>query len=662
MNAPPSPVPVYEFGDFRLEVTENRLVRGDGMTIALTPRVLATLRYLVEHSGRVLDKEMIMEAVWPDCVVEENNLARNISTLRRAFGDSPSSQRYIVTVPGRGYRFAPEVRQGGGSRAALERVAPDIAPPPPAPAEPAPERTPTTRPPPPRRSPGFRLVPVLLVGAAAVLALVALVAQFPNGRAPDPSQASPNAAAPLPAVPAKSIAVLPFANLSADPDNAYFTEGITDEILSRLSKVGGLKVISRTSTQKYKSAPDNLRKIARELGVAHIVEGSVQKSGETVRVTVQLIHAESDTHLWAETYDRKLTDIFQVETEIAQRIATALEATLTGAENLALKARPTANVEAHEACLKGRFFWNKRTVEGHRQAVAHFSRAIELDPAYAQAHAGLADALLFLSGESVPAREKEEMLARGRAALQTAIKLDDTLAEAHASLGLCAMNFDGDWAKAEREFQRAIELDPNYATARQWYGEFLADLGRFDEGIAEIKRAQRLDPLSVIINTDVAKVLMIARRYDEAVAQYARALELDPEFAVARGLLAVTRALQGRHEEAAAEAHRIRGLPDNALYLSWLGYIYGTAGNQAEAAKVTDRLRELARQTDVSPMCFAIVHAGTGEKEAAFASLEKVLEERAAWGAISLKCSPIFENLRADPRFADLLRRARFTP
>ena len=265
-----------------------------------------------------------------------------------------------------------------------------------------------------------------------------------------------------------------------------------DEILARLSKVAALKVISRTSTEKYKNAPENLREIARELGVAHILEGSVQRSGETVRVTVQLINAQTDTHLWAETYDRQLTDIFRVETEVAQLVATALEANLTGPEKRALEAKPTANVEAHQAFLKGRFFWNKRTVEGYRQAIAHFDEAIRLDPAYAQAYAGLADACLFLVSDNV--NGQKEMLARGRAALQKALEIDETLAEAHASLGLNAVNFDWDWAKAEQEFRRAIELNPNYATAYQWYGEFLAGIGRFDEGMQSAQTRPGVGP------------------------------------------------------------------------------------------------------------------------------------------------------------------------
>ena len=454
--------------------------------------------------------------------------------------------------------------------------------------------------------------------------------------------------------------MLPFANLSADPDNAYFADGVKDEILARLSKIATLKVISRTSTEKYKHAPGNLREIAQELGVTHILEGSVQSSGENVRVTVQLIHAQNDTHLWAETYDRKLTDVFAVETEVAQHIAHALETTLTGSEQTALRAKPTVSMEAHQAYLRGRYFWNKRTVEGYRRALEFFQSAIENDPAYAEAYAGLADAFLFLVSDNVA--EQKEMLAKGRAALQKALELDETLAEAHASIALNAMNFDWDWPKAEREFRRAIELNPNYATAHQWYGEYLANLGRFEDGIREIKRAQELDPLSLIINTDVAKVYMIARRYDAAIAQFKKALEMDPSFDVAHGLLALTYSLKGEHEAAVAEFGKMKDFAENPLYLAWLGNVYGSAGRKDEAEKIAGQLRDLSQRSYVSPICFAMLYAGMGEKEEVFLWFEKVFAERAPWGAISLKGSPLFDGLRDDPRYADLLRRTDFAP
>lgn len=638
--------PVYEFGEFQIDAVKRRLQKRDGSHVALTPRVFDTLLYLVEHPGALLERDQLLDAVWPDAVVEENNITQNISTLRRVLGDSLGSNRFIVTVPGRGYRFVAEVRNrehAGGAAlnptsAAQEtgKVEPSIQMPP--------ER-------PPRRS---HVSPVALAAGVA-LALVLLALFFWPRAAQTHARSTVAPHAPLP-VSEKSVAVLPFANLSGDAENAYFADGIKDEILARLSKVAALKVISRTSTEKYKNAPDNLREIALQLAVAHILEGSVQKSGDTVRVTVQLIHAPTDTHLWAETYDRKLTDMFQVETEIAQRIATALQATLTGSETRAVSARPTTNVEAYEAYLKGRYFWNKRTIEGYKQAADYLSRAVELDPGYAPAWVGLSDALLFLGGERVPGHA--DLQARGRAALDKALALDESLGEAHASIGLLAMNFEWNWARAEQEFKRAIELNPNYATAHQWYGEFLADMGRADEGIREINRARELDPLSVIINSDMAKVFLLTRHYDEAVTQFHRTLELDPNFSQAHGLLALTYSMQGLHEKALNQIRQIRNLENDPMTVAWLGYIHGAAGNKAEQEKALNRLQELATQTHISPLWMAVILVGSGDNDATFECFEKVLQERSVGGALVLKANPTFDRLRSDPRFPDLLRRA----
>lgn len=642
MNAPPSHL--LTFGDFRLELEERRLLRSDGTEVPLTPRVFETLRYLVEHAGHLVDKRAIMDAVWSDCLVEENNLAQAISKLRQVFGEKAGAQRYIATIPGRGYRFIAPVNVGNGFAVAgigdpgLNR---NIV---------VPEKPGSSIPATARRAGSIAAVVGLLFVIAAVISWRSATNRPPVA-APNELTAS---------IPEKSIAVLPFESLSDDRENAYFAAGIQDEILTRLSKIAALKVISRGSTQKFKSAPDNLREVARQLGVAHLLEGSVQRSGDSVRVTVQLIHAGSDTHLWAETYDRKLTDMFQVETEVAQRIATALEATLTGSEKQALKAKPTTNVEAHHAYLRGRYFWSRRTSEGYRKAVEQFNRAIELDPAYAQAYSGLADAIHFLSGYNAP--EQREALTRVRAALNKAIELDETLAEPHASLGLIAMNIDWDWAEAEREFKRAIELNANYATAHQWYGEFLAYLGRFEEGIKEIERAHELDPLSLIITTDVAKVYAMARRYDAAIAQYQRALAMDPDFPEAHALLGVTYSMKGLHPEAVAELHKIKDVDGNPAYLSWLGYAYGMSGNADEADKIVNQLNELSTHTYVSPLWMTLAHIRPRENDQAFAWLEKVFAERAGGGAVSLKVNPIFDSLRSDPRFADLLRRAKLPP
>src|SRR5437588_7933563 len=328
-------------------------------------------------------------------------------------------------------------------------------------------------------------------------------------------------------VPAKSIAVLPFENLSHDPDNAYFAEGMQDEILARLSKIADLKVISRTSTQKYKSAPDNLREIAKQLGVGNVLEGSVQKSGDAVRVNVQLINALNDAHLWGDAYERKLTDIFAVESDIAKTIADTLQAKLTGAEKQLIAAQPTTDLTAYELYLKGRLLWSKRGGENLRQAIGFYEQAIARDPKYALAYTGVAEAYVLLPVYTATA--PHDAYPTAKAAALKALQLDEKLAEAHTALGLLLCFGDLDMAGSISEFQRAIALNPNYATAHHWYGNGpLPALGRFEESIAEGKRAIELDPLSPIINADLGQNLYSARRYDDAIAPLRKTLEIDP--------------------------------------------------------------------------------------------------------------------------------------
>ena len=635
-----SPPPIYEFGDFRIDASKRLLQRGDGSPVPLTPRVFETLLYMVEHSGEVLERQRLMDAVWPDAFVEENNLTQNISTLRRVLGEGPGSHRFIVTVPGRGYRFVAEVR----SAEEMTEAAPLEA----APTNSAAAISQTQSAPEPEsiHSPSARK-PWLRLATFAVLALGAVVFFIWK------SQTERRVAVPAHAPPLleKSIAVLPFANLSGDPENAYFAEGVKDEILTRLSKVAALKVISRTSTQKFKSGTDDVREIAKQLGVANVLEGSVQRSGDSVRVTVQLINAQSDTHLWAETYDRKLADMFQVESDVAQRVASALEAQLSGAESRALKTRPTVNVAAREAYLKGRYFWNKRTLEGHQKSAEYFQQAIALDPGYARAYAGLSDAYQFLATAGIVSRT--ELFARARAAAKKAIELDDTLAEPHASLGLIAMNFDWDWATAEKEYRQAIELDPNYATAHHWYAEYLIAVGRADEAAAEIKLARELDPLSLMINTDTGKILYFSRRYPEAIEQLQETLKMDPDFDAAHFWLAHAYATTGRYDEAIAEFGKAKQGPAG---IGWLGYVYGVSGRRDEAEKVLRELQRLDREHPVDPHMMLQIPLGLGDKDQTFALLEKNFETRSV-GLTSLKVNPWYDSLRSDPRFDDLLRR-----
>ena len=456
------------------------------------------------------------------------------------------------------------------------------------------------------------------------------------------------------AVPDKSIAVLPFDNLSRDPDNAYFAEGVQDEILTRLAKVADLKVISRTSTQHFKSVPENLPQIAKQLGVANILEGSVQKSSDQVRVNVQLINAMTDAHLWADTYDRKLTDIFSVESEIAKTIADTLQAKLSGSEKTAMSKKPTANPEAYELYLKGRFFWNKRTPAGILKAADYYNQAISRDPNYALAYAGLAETYVLFAdyGVSSPA----DSVPRVKASATKALSLDNALAEPHAALGLAYASYDFDAAKSVAEFERAIELNPNYATAHQWLNRPLQMIGEFDRAIAEAKRAIELDPLSLIINYNLASTYLNAHRFDEAMAQSRKTLEIEPGFPVARASLAEALEFKGRLPEAIAEYRKAAGSGDDLTILAQLGQALGRGGKREEAQQILSRLLEKKRSQYVSDYLVAIVHLGLGEKKQAMDDLEEGFFQHAS-ELFLIKYDPRLDDLRGSPRFEALAQK-----
>jgi TolB-like protein/Tfp pilus assembly protein PilF len=461
-------------------------------------------------------------------------------------------------------------------------------------------------------------------------------------------------------VPVKSIAVLPFENLSGNPENAYFTDGIQEEILMRLAKIADLKVVSRTSTVRYKRSPGSLREIAAQLGVANVLEGSVQRTADRVHVNVQLIKAASDTHLWAEAYDRKLTDIFAVESEIAKTIADTLQAKLTGAEQHAIAARPTENTEAYQLYLKGRFFWNKRTGQNLKKAADYFNQAIAADPKYALAYVGIADAYVLMPfyGAGTP----QNCYPKAKAAAKKALELDDTLTEAHASLAyvlhVCDLDFDG----STREFQRAIELNPNYATAHHWYGiELLASLGRFNEAIREVKRGLELDPLSLPINGGLGRTYYLARRYDEAIEQLRKTSEMDPGFYYAHWNLGSALAAKGAIDAAIEEYQKARALDDDPFVLGLLGHAYASSGNKMEAEKILDQLKELSRERYVSAYSFALVYLGLGNKDEALRWLQKSYQDRTGNDLVYFRVEPLLDPVRGEPRFEELLTKV-FAP
>ena len=452
----------------------------------------------------------------------------------------------------------------------------------------------------------------------------------------------------------KSIAVLPFDNLSRDPDNAYFAEGVQDEILTRLAKVADLKVISRTSTQHFKTAPENLPEIAKQLGVTNILEGSVQKAADQVRVNVQLINAMTDAHVWAETYDRKLTDIFAVESEIAKAIAETLQAKLTGAEKSSIAKAPTANPEAYELYLKGRFFWNKRTGADLRKAIDYFSQAIAKDPNYALAYVGLADSYLLLS--SYAAVSPGESLPPARSALKKALELDDSLAEAHASFGLLA-TLELDLHPALDELKRAAELKPNYATAHHWLALAHMTLAQFDPAISEAKRAIELDPLSLVINADTSWIYFSARRYDEAEAQVRKTLEIGPQFFLAHYYWGEILQFEERLNEAIAEFQKAFELNNDPYSLAILGQAYARNGQQDEAQKILARLNEQAKSHYVAPYALALVQIGLGDKDRAIEELERAYARGETNYLFAIKVDPMLDDLRGDPRFEALVQK-----
>jgi len=602
---------IVRFGVFEVDLRGGEL-RQQGVRIKLQEKPFQVLARLLEHPGEVVTREELRERLWPgDTFVDfDHSLNIAIAKLREALGDSADAPHFVETLPRRGYRFIYPVEKPG-----------------------APTQTP-------------RYWPRGLWIAALVLVALALGLVSSNvsglrdrllGR-PAPGEIT-------------SIAVLPLANLSGDTEEDYFSDGMTDALITELGQISALRVISRQSVMQYKGTHKPLPEIARELNVDAVMEGSALHEGERVRITAQLVQAVPERHLWAESYERDLSSVLSLQREVARAIAGEIRVTLTQQEQARLARAHLVNPEAYEAYLKGRYHWNKRTPENIKKGLAFFEQAIAIDPAYAVAYAGVADSLI-IDNASYIGLSPEEVLRRATAAATKALELDDTLAEAHTSLAVILSTRYWDWAGAEREYKRAIELSPGYSTAHQWYAEFLSYAGRHDEALAQIGLAREIDPTSLVINAEVGTLRVFASRLDEGIEQLGRTLELDPTFFLAHAALGRAYMRKKLHKEAIAEFGKAEA---KAL----LAHAYAVTGERAEARKILDEVERLWKQGYAPATDMAKVYAGLQETDQAFAWLEKAYEARDP-NLIMIDVEPEYDSLRSDPRFRSLLTRMNF--
>jgi TolB-like protein/DNA-binding winged helix-turn-helix (wHTH) protein/Tfp pilus assembly protein PilF len=624
-----------KFGCFEADLRSAELTK-QGKRITLQEQPFRLLAMLLERPGELVTREEVRQKLWPNTIVDfDHGLNKAISKIRDALGDSAEKPRFVETVARRGYRFLADVTaaidqesrsaaprrpslvdQGGGSNAGDAQTVGVHA------------------------SVGRRvLLWVLSAGAVGLLLLSAWVLTHRQ-----------HVVANI-----RSIAVLPLANLSGDTAQEYFADGMTDELIAQLGQISALRVISRTSAMTYKNTRKSLADVARELDVQAVVEGSVLRVGDRVRITAQLIRVPADEHLWAHSYEGSFPDTLMLQGEVSQAIARQILATLSPRDEAALSKARTVNSEAYEAYLKGRYFWNKRNAGGLKKAIEYFQHAIGADPGYAEAYSGLADAYALAGGWEYGVLAPQEAAPRARDAAGRAVLLNPALSEAHTSLAFALDISTWDWSGAEREFRRALELNPGYATAHHWYGYHLMMVGRDDEGIAELKRAESLDPLSLIISAGVADVLFIAHRFDEAMRQLQKTLDMDPNFAMAHYQRGQVLVQQHKLDAAISEFQRAIELAGHSpAFDANLANAHAASGRTTDARRTAADLEHLPEQSGSLDANIAMIYVGLGDTEQAMHWLERAYQAR--FEPIML-VRPQFDPLRADPRFQALMGR-----
>ncbi len=453
----------------------------------------------------------------------------------------------------------------------------------------------------------------------------------------------------------RRIAILPMSNISPDKADEYFADGMTEELISTVSKIASFRVIARTSVIRYKNTTRTIAEIGRELGVGTLVEGSVRKAGNKLRISVQLVDARSEERKWSKEYDREIQDVFQIQTDIAKKIADALRVNILKQEKNAIEKEATKVPEAYSLYLNGRYNSNQRTEQGLKKAIGYFQQALQKDPRYALAHTGLADAYSLLAWFEF--LSPNEAFPKARANAEEALEIDENLAEAHSSLGLILFQYERNWSGAEREFRRAIELNSNYPPAHQFYADYLKALGRFDEAFSEMRLAQELDPLSLAINTGIGHVLYLSRQYDRAIEQYRKAVRMDPTFVQARLWFGRPYLQKGMYKEAIEELQEaVKLSSESNMSLAVLGHAYASAANTRDALKIMEKLLARSKEHYVPAYWVALVYIGLGNKDKAFDWLERAYEDRSSW-LVWMKVEPRFDSLVSDPRFTSLLER-----
>lgn len=639
MVTQPSRISVKIGDDLELDLHAGEL-RRSGSLVKVERIPMDLLILLIEQKGQLVTRDQIIERIWGKDVFldTDNSINAAIRKIRQALKDDPAQPRFVQTVTGRGYRFIAPVSEIEAPAAPAEVSLPSVS------AEKLPEK-----PAAPASVQSRRRWPLLL--GVSVFVLVALAAYLQWSRFHSHSQVSGGRIV---------LAVLPFENLTGDAGEDYFSDGMTEEMIAQLGRLDPehLGVIARTSVMRYKHSQD-LNQIGHDLGVQYVLEGSVRRDADNVRITAQLIQMKDQTHVWSRQYDRELKNILALQGEIAQEIADEIQLTLGNRPKVAETAhQPPLTAEsyaAYDLYLKGRYFWNKRTAQGFQEAVDYFQQAMAKDPNYAPAYAGLADSYALMSIYNIV--PEQEFMPKARAAALRALEIDDKLAAAHTSLAVIAEQYDWDWQTAEKEFKRAIQLDPNYATAHQWYAECLAFQGRFDDALAESERARQLDPLSLIITADNGAILYFAGQYDLAIQKFREVLDIEPGFPRAH-IVIYAYVQSGQFDKALAEIEKWRRQEANPWTWALEAYVYGRWGREDQAERALSKMETLAKlqHMDLNQLLM-VACAGMNRKDATLAYLQKEFARRSNI-IPTLKVDHVFDGIRSDPRFQDMMKQA----